>query len=83
MLDRIYQTYVEKFYLKEEIFQQDGISAHTAVYTKDYFIMESMLVMDWPPKYPDIDIIENVWCILAIRVYQEGCVFDNVSDLQE
>ena len=45
--------------------------------------MESMLVMDWPPKYPDIDIIENVWCILAIRVYQGGCVFDNVSDLQE
>ncbi len=42
-----------------------------------------MLVMDWPPKSPDMNIIENVWSILARRVYQGGRVFDDVDDLKE
>ena len=83
MLDRVYQPYVEKHYPKGGIFQQDGAPAHTAVYTRDYFMMEDMLVIDWPPKSPDINIIENVWSILARRVYQGGRVFDDVSDLKE
>ncbi len=83
MLDQTYQTYVEKYYPRGGIFQQDGVPAHTALFTKEYFMEEDMLVMDWPPKSPDMNIIENVWSILARRVYQGGRVFDDVDDLKE
>ena len=72
-----------KVYPNGGIFQQDGAPAHTEVYKKEYFMTEDMLVMDWPAKSPDMNVIENVWGILARRVYQGGRVFDTVEDLQE
>ena len=44
---------------------------------------EDMLVMDWPARSPDMNIIENVWAVLARRVYQGGRQFDSIEDLKE
>ncbi len=45
MLDQTYEP-VEKYYPRGGIFQQDGAPAHTAVFIKEYFMEEDMLVMD-------------------------------------
>ena len=83
MLDDYYQPYVEKFYPRGDVSQQDGAPAYTALYTKEYFTTEDMLVMDWPARSPGMNIIENVWAILERRVFQGGREFDTIEDLKE
>lgn len=37
----------------------------------------------WPPKSADMNIIENVWSILARKVYHNGRQYDNKTQLKE
>lgn len=57
------------------VFQQDNASIHTASGTKIWFQTHSIDVMPWPAKSPDLNPIENVWGILARRVYAHGRQF--------
>ena len=38
-----------------------------------------MVVNDWPPHSPDLEVIENVWKMLGDK--QEGEEFTNLNDL--
>ena len=40
-------------------------------------------MLDWPARSPDLNIIENVWGILARDVYENARQFDNVKLLRE
>ena len=60
MLDDGYKPYVEEYYPNGNIFQQDGALAHTALYTKEFFMEKGICVLDWPAKSPDMNIIENL-----------------------
>jgi len=64
-------------------FQQDGASCHRSKYTKEWLKSKNVKGLEWPAKSPDLNIIENVWGILARRVYHGGTQFDNVEDLVE
>lgn len=64
-------------------FQQDNASTHRSNYTKNWFESKEVDVMYWPAKSPDLNIIENLWGILARSVYREGRQFDNVEDLKQ
>ena len=50
------------------IFQQDNNLKHTAKATKVWLISQGILLLVWPAKTVDMNIIEHVWDYLEKRV---------------
>ena len=64
------------------IFQQDNAPIHTAGLTKTWFRDNSVEVLNWPSRSPDLNPIENLWGILARRVFANGRQFNSVTELR-
>lgn len=65
-------------------FQQDNAPIHVARSTLEHFQQRGIALLEnWPAKSPDMNIIENVWAILARKVYENGRHFETRSDLEE
>ncbi len=64
----IYQETLELYGDADFIFQQDLTPAHTAKGTKSWFNDHGVTVLDWPANSPDLNPIENLWCIVKRKM---------------
>ncbi len=73
----IYQEILEHFMLPSAdklygdadfIFQQDLAPANTAKGTKSWFNDHGVTALDWPANSPDLNPIENLWCIVKRKM---------------
>ena len=83
MLQDHLEPFIEAHHPQGCVFQQDGAPAHSAKYTRDYFMEAEITDMKWPPHSPDLNCIENLWGELSRRLYEGGRQFSSVEDLKE
>jgi len=63
------------------IYQQDNASIHVSRHSTAWLREHNITTLDWPAKSPDLNPIENVWGILARRVYAGGRQFSTPEEL--
>ncbi|GBN36835.1 Transposable element Tc3 transposase [Araneus ventricosus] len=63
-------------------YQHDNAPIHTSNATKNYLNSKSVTVLEFPPMSPELNPIENVWCIMSRKVYENGGQFYSVNVLK-
>ncbi|CAF4582155.1 unnamed protein product, partial [Rotaria socialis] len=64
------------------IFQQDNAPIHRAKVNLAWFKSKKINVLLWPSSSPDLNPIENLWGILARKVYARGKQFRTKEQLK-
>jgi transposase len=65
------------------IFQQDNASIHTSISSRKYISeLNNVELMQWPSRSPDLNPMENLWGILARRVYNNGTQYSTLDQLE-
>ena len=68
-------------YGTDSIFQQNNASIHTSELAANFFEEQQVKAMKWPARLRDLNPIENLWSILAAKVYANGKQYYNVNEL--
>jgi hypothetical protein len=63
--------------------QQDNAPIHSSRMAKAFFAEQSIEVIDWPARSPDLNPFENLWATMALRVYRDGKQYDDMAELRQ
>ena len=69
--------------MENQVYQKDGDSIHRSGFTHSWPSEKGVRTIGWPAKSPDLNIIENIWGIMAHRVYLRQRQFHTVEQLKE
>lgn len=69
--------------VRKPIFQHDNASIQASRSTETFLSKETLTMMDWPTKSPDLNPIENVWGHLSRFVYAGGRQLDSREQLRK
>ncbi|CAM9661254.1 unnamed protein product, partial [Choristocarpus tenellus] len=67
----------------ECILQQDNAPIHVSKVTKEWFQEHDIHVLEWPPKSSDLNPMDNLWGIMAHKVYAHGKQYSSCFELME
>ncbi|KHJ92840.1 hypothetical protein OESDEN_07260 [Oesophagostomum dentatum] len=67
---------------QEYRFQQDNARIHMSRSTAAFLNERSIPVLDWSPCNPDLNPIENLWGILAQKVYANNKQYRTINELR-
>ncbi|KAE8887964.1 hypothetical protein PF003_g27989 [Phytophthora fragariae] len=73
--------FAHRNYGTDFVFMQDNASIHASYETTDFFKELGVTLMAWPARSPDLNPIENVWALLADKVYSHGKQYHSVPEL--
>jgi transposase len=65
------------------IFQQDNASIHKSRSTMEWFEQNNIGLLQWASRSPDLNPIENVWGIMARRLYAGGKQYKDKNELRD
>lgn len=82
MLDDVLIPYTDDYMSGDFIYQQDNAAIHVSKLAKAWFSVKDIELLDWPARSPDLNPIENLWGILARRVYHNGRKFSTIQELE-
>jgi hypothetical protein len=51
---------------------QDNAPCHVSAASKKFFADKQISVLEWPSNSPDMNVIENIWCIFKKKLYSGG-----------
>lgn len=61
---------------------QDNAPIHKSASTMDWLDDHDIPILDWPPRSPDMNPIENVWGKMTQIVYANGKQYATIEELQ-
>lgn len=82
VLEQRLVSYLKRFRIIKLIYQQYGAAIHRSKATSDWFESKRIETLPWPARSPDCNPMENIWAILARRVYANNKQYDTVEELK-
>jgi transposase len=74
--------FIDNVHDGDYVFQHDNASIHRANATKSFLADLNIKTMDWPALSPDLNPIENLWGIMARRVYKNARQYSSTTELK-
>jgi len=74
---------IDRVYDEGAVFQHDNAPAHRSEGITDWLEQKQVPFLTWPPKWPDLNPMENVFGLLARRVYADNRQYDSVAELTD